>query len=103
MYHQWLDEIFERAGKPEKFILVTHQPPYQTTTDKAMKLVHTGSRAIREFIERTQPVLCLCGHIHESAGTDRIGNTLIINPGPFKKGQYAFISINDQQIDIELK
>ena len=33
----------------------------------------------------------------------QIGNTKIINPGPFKMGHYAVASINDQlQIQIEL-
>lgn len=103
MYRQWLAETYNKAGKPEKFILVTHQPPYGTKIDKAMKLVHTGSRSVREFIEQTRPLLCLCGHIHEAAGTDRIGSTLVVNPGPFKHGHYALIHLNNDDIAIQLK
>ena len=103
-FEAWLTETYENAGKPGKFVLVTHQPPYGTSTDKAMKLIHTGSRAIREFIEHTQPLLCLCGHIHESVATDRIGKTILINPGPFRQGHLAYITLNnDEQIDIILK
>jgi Icc-related predicted phosphoesterase len=45
-----------------------------------------GSRSIKTFIERNQPLLTLHGHIHESpeisgAYIDRIGETLSVNPG----------------------
>ena len=40
-----------------------------------------GSTAVREAIERHQPVLSLHGHVHESRGTAKIGRTLAINPG----------------------
>jgi Icc-related predicted phosphoesterase len=47
-----------------------------------------GSRAIRGFIERHQPPLVLCGHIHESPRMtsryrDEIGRTVVVNPGQF--------------------
>jgi Icc-related predicted phosphoesterase len=40
-----------------------------------------GSHAVRELLERAQPLLGLHGHIHESAGFRKIGQTLAINPG----------------------
>jgi len=40
-----------------------------------------GSRSVRTAIEKTQPLLSLHGHIHESPGAVRIGKTLCINPG----------------------
>ena len=73
-----------------------HCPPYDSTLDSAPQLredlsvvmvggqpnmVPVGSRAVREAIERYQPVLSLHGHIHESRGAARIGRTLCINPG----------------------
>lgn len=71
-----------------------HVPPYASTLDDAPEmtkdlrprfagnsLVPVGSRAVRETIERYQPLLGLFGHIHESKGTARIGRTLCINPG----------------------
>ena len=40
-----------------------------------------GSRAVRDAIERNQPLVGLHGHIHESGGRFRIGRTQCFNPG----------------------
>jgi Icc-related predicted phosphoesterase len=40
-----------------------------------------GSSAVREAVERHQPLIGLHGHIHESAGRFRIGRTQCFNPG----------------------
>jgi len=42
---------------------------------------HVGSKAVRKVLEEFQPKLGLHGHIHESAGTSRIGKTTCVNPG----------------------
>jgi uncharacterized protein len=83
-------------------ILVCHQPPYGTKNDRVMLGLHAGSKAIRNFIEDTQPLLCLCGHIHEGKGIDHIGSTTIINPGPWKNGHYAEVEVEGTSITISL-
>jgi len=40
-----------------------------------------GSTAVREAILEYQPLLSLHGHIHESRGMQRLGQTICINPG----------------------
>ena len=45
------------------------------------RMIPVGSTAVRELIERYQPLLALHGHVHESRGATRIGRTLCINPG----------------------
>lgn len=74
-------------------VLISHQPPYNTLTDLAQGKTHIGSKAIRAFIENTQPMLCFTGHIHESTGIDRIGSTRIINPGPPWQGGFAYAEL----------
>lgn len=65
----------------ENLILATHEPPYDTKLDFIGS--HNGSRQIRRFIEEHQPLYSICGHFHENEGKqDRIGKTIIINPGP---------------------
>src|SRR5258708_38179907 len=73
-----------------------HPPPFDTGLDEApaldenfkiqtsagqAKMSPVGSRAVREILERAQPLLGLHGHIHESAGFRKIGRTVAINPG----------------------
>lgn len=95
-------KIFEEEGL-EGGIMVSHQPPFKTKLDKAMGFRHVGSRAVRQCIERTRPVLCLTGHIHESSGIDRIGDTLIVNPGPFRHGNYARCRIEKGEVSCTIE
>ena len=87
-YKRFLEQEPFVSLAPGSFIFVTHQPPLNTVVDKAWIGKHVGSREIRSFIERAKPVLCITGHIHEAAGVDAIGDTQIVNPGPFKSGNY---------------
>ena len=86
--------VAEVTAAPERTIFSFHCPPYGSGLDEApeltadMRLKHagrapvpTGSKAVREAIERHQPALSLHGHIHEGRGNARIGRTLCINPG----------------------
>lgn len=69
-----------KLGKGEKIIFVTHQPPHKTKLDFIW--ASHGNKSYRKFIAKKKPVLAVCGHLHETAGMkDRIGKTLIINPG----------------------
>lgn len=64
----------------DDLVLATHCPPHGTKVDKVFSGMHVGSKAIREFIERERPPLCLCGHVHERGGEeDRLGETRIVN------------------------
>ncbi len=71
-----------------------HCPPFRSGLDEApaidadLKLLHggralrpVGSTAVRQAIEKHQPLLSLHGHIHESKGAVKLGKTLSINPG----------------------
>ncbi len=93
--------------KDEKISLfITHAPPYGTKTDILPSGEHAGSTSVREIIEELQPTLNICGHIHESAGTDKIGNTQIVNPGQLSDGHACLIKIPDlyqgDEIETEL-
>jgi uncharacterized protein len=79
-------------GDPPKTIYVMHSPPFGTKLDQIEGGAFTGSRSIKRFVERTQPLLTLHGHIHEApevsgSCVDRIGKTLCINPGQFTGGR----------------
>jgi putative phosphoesterase len=85
---------FQKKPDIDKYVLVTHAPPYKTKLDAIFFGFHVGSKAVRKFIESFQPDMAVCGHIHEARGVDKVGKTLIINPGPFPK-HYALVDLND--------
>jgi hypothetical protein len=84
-------------------VLVSHQPPFQTSCDCLFSGAHVGSFAVREFIETCQPLVCFTGHIHESSGMDKIGRTHIINPGQLGRGGYAYAEIRDGNVSVEIR
>jgi hypothetical protein len=76
-------------------IFCPHAPPRDTACDRLRDGEHVGSAVVRAFIERAQPDLVLCGHIHEARGRDRLGRTVIVNPGPVSAGHYALVEIGE--------
>jgi len=78
-------------------VLVCHVPPFQTKVDRAFFGRHVGSRSVRDFIMQYQPDLVLCGHIHEARGTDRLGDSLIVNCGFGAKGYYAIVDLTPEK------
>jgi len=89
-----IESMASQVSDPSHAIFNLHCPPYRSGLDEApaidadLKLLHggralrpVGSTAVREAIERHQPLLSLHGHIHESKGAVKIGKTLSINPG----------------------
>jgi uncharacterized protein len=54
-----------------------------------------GSRAVRDFILNKQPLLDLCGHVHEAQGRFVLGDTLCVNPGStFNQGALAGVLVD---------
>ncbi len=108
--HQGFSQAKELLGLAEQLhnhhiptILVSHTPPINTTVDAISSGAHVGSTAIRKIIEKYQPELCLCGHIHEAAGSDTIGKTPIFNPGMVSKGGYIDIHVNHSTVTATLQ
>ena len=97
-----LRKSVEEIEDKSNLILVLHQPPLNTVTDRIGENEHVGSRSIREIIAKEQPLLALCGHIHEGIGIEKIGRTTLVNPGPFKDGHYAMIQLDGDQVNAEL-
>ncbi|MFP4424238.1 MAG: metallophosphoesterase [Candidatus Woesearchaeota archaeon] len=83
-YFEQIADILKVAIDPKKkLILQTHAPPYNTKCDKIWDGDHCGNESIRKFIEEVQPLIAICGHIHENNNTeDKIRKTRVINPGP---------------------
>jgi Icc-related predicted phosphoesterase len=81
-------EMAERLAKfanLKPLVLVCHAPPLNTDLDRINAHLHAGSQAVRDFIERSQPLHFFCGHIHEAEGkVIQMGATRAMNVG--KKG-----------------
>lgn len=69
-------------------VLIAHAPP-RGTLDLTSRGLHVGSVAVRNWIERVEPDLVICGHIHEARGIDRIGKSLVVNCGKALAREYA--------------
>ena len=87
---------YEQVKEAKHLVLVSHTPPFNTKTDLIGAGVHVGSTAVRSFIEDKQPAFCLTGHIHEARADDKIGRTLIVNPGMIKDGWWIEVNIDEQ-------
>lgn len=91
-----IESMASQLENPSTALFNIHVPPYNSRIDTAPMLkddlsVETsagaqltapvGSTAVRAALEKYQPLVSLHGHIHESGGATRIGQTLAINPG----------------------
>lgn len=94
-----IEEVYKPVGDYSKVIFNMHVPPVDSTLDTCPMLdtstdppsvitsggepvmFGAGSQAVREAIQKYQPLLSLHGHIHESRGVITIGRTTAINPG----------------------
>lgn len=93
---QKIARLAEQVRDMSKCIFNIHIPPYDTDLDKgtlydsnlkpvldgdSLATAPVGSKAVREAIEKYQPLLSLHGNVHESRGVTRIGRTICINAG----------------------
>lgn len=91
-----LENLVTLVPDTKKCIFSFHAPPYMTKLDVAPTLnkdlrmesglgaapsQNVGSKAVRTIIEKYQPLVSVHGHIHESPGKDKIGNTFCFNAG----------------------
>jgi uncharacterized protein len=81
-------------------ILISHAPPENTHLDMLKNGSHVGSGVVRKIITDYAIDFCVCGHIHESPGVDKIGECVCVNPGEFGKGHYAVAEITDNSINV---
>lgn len=80
-----LKKGFDKIKYLKKRIMVTHVHPSGSTMEKFSD-IFPGSDGVRKAINRFQPDILLCSHVHEAEGIEeKIGKTKVINVG--KKGK----------------
>lgn len=99
----FLEAAAAQRDKEAPLVLVSHQPPLNTTCDRLANGNHVGSQSVRRFIEQYQPLFCVTGHIHEARGIDGIGRTRIVNPGPASGGGYVHAEIIGREAMVTLR
>jgi len=103
-----LDKLFKKFRK-NKVIFVSHNVPYNTKLSKInskdspkdVQGIDKGSKLVRRIIEKYNPKLAICGHMHENQGTCKIGKTLVINPGAAADGKVAIIYFNEEKAKVK--
>jgi Icc-related predicted phosphoesterase len=95
-FREELAKLANEARDPRRTIFLIHCPPYGSGLDTAPLLDEdlrpkvsagdllrgpVGSTGVRQAIEEFRPLLGLHGHIHESGGEARVGETPVLNPG----------------------
>ncbi|MGA2797459.1 MAG: metallophosphoesterase [Thermoguttaceae bacterium] len=93
---QHLQAGYNQIKHARRRVVLAHVPPHGIKLDRTHFFQHVGSTALREFVEQTQPILVVCGHLHESRGVDMLGPTTVVNCGPAGSGCYAIAEIDDQ-------
>jgi putative phosphoesterase len=99
-----LEELKQNISRSQAKIdiLVSHHPP-KGAVDKTLIGLRAGLEELRDFVIEHKPKLHLCGHIHEARGIEKLGETLVVNPGPLKRGYYAIITFKGNKVNAELK
>ena len=74
-------KMISKLPKNELLVIVSHVPPFQAL-DLCNDGRNVGVAKFRELIEKYQPKLVLCGHIHENAQKIAwIGRSMVCNVG----------------------
>ncbi len=75
-------------------VLVSHNPPVGDKIDSFDGEHHAGSQKFTDFILKNKPVAVVCGHIHEGTNIEKIGETVVINPGSLgEKETYVWLNL----------
>lgn len=71
-------KLFSKIPK-DTDVLITHVPPYGILDDNGYKNPGLGCDALLEVVSEIQPKIHLFGHIHNSSGVVKRGDTLFCN------------------------
>ena len=83
--YELIKKGFDKIKYLQKKIMVTHVHPEGTKMEKFTKFF-PGSSGVKKAIERFQPDILLCSHVHEAEGIEeKVGRTKVINVG--KRGK----------------
>jgi len=108
-YFNLIKKLFNSySERKNKFptIFISHNIPGNTKLDVVNNKeshahgMHLGSSLARKFCEKYKPLICIGGHVHEGRGKDKIGKTLLINPG-FGESAQVLIDLDENKCKVK--
>jgi uncharacterized protein len=100
--HAVLERAHATVADAPRRLMICHTPPYDTRLDRLVNGTPVGSPAVRQFIEARRPDVAVVGHIHEGRGVERIGDTIVLNPGALRDGGYVVVDDDGSRLHAEL-
>lgn len=91
------EDLMERSLRSiavQEGVMVTHVPALGFNDH--MRFGHRGgSEGVLRVANEFKPVLALSGHIHEARGRALSADTVFVNPGPARNGNYASVLLGE--------
>ncbi|MFH1209856.1 MAG: metallophosphoesterase [archaeon] len=103
---QWnnrLKKLFSKVKDFNNSIFLIHDPPrgyLDIVKNKKSPLnnKHIGDEYYLRYIKKYQPLITICGHMHEYQNKIKIGKTTLINPGPAFEGKFAILETSNNRL-----
>lgn len=99
MYPRWEAEfgLSDLNYLDQDRILLFHNPPIDTVDlDQGQ---HIGNQAINDLIKTYRPKFAFCGHAHRCQASMELADTLVVNPGALKFGNYAVVDAVRRKVE----
>lgn len=95
--------LFKKVKKKGNLVVLFHDVPYKCldkiTNKKSPRYgEHYGDKILKKAIKKYQPLLVICGHMHENQGKCKIGRTTVINSGAAFDREAALIELARERI-----
>ncbi|NPB07320.1 MAG: hypothetical protein GXN96_00155 [Aquificae bacterium] len=102
-YPRWYVEYvlkFVNELKPRRLLTLFYTPPIGQFVDSLPgEGKHYGSAVVNTLIKTLNPEVAIVGH--KGKGHELVGSTIVVNPGDFGEGRYAFLDLTQNKIKLE--
>lgn len=95
-----LQQLESRISHNDKLLIgLFHEPPNNVKVDYIpQKKVYGGNPIINKHIAKVKYRYFFSGHIHESQGYAKVGDTIVVNPGALVESEWAVVDETSQKI-----
>jgi len=97
------EEIYTQMSKldiDENTLLLMHCPPKGYFDDVSDRR-HAGSESIQRIIEEKKPFAAFFGHVHEHAGTSKLGSTMLVKVPAAKDMKACSVEFNSRRMIVD--